>query len=68
MKVYQAGLLLCIASFGMGWVLGFDFGKQDTIYPQEVLQATSNCKQGDWVKIDQTTIYCADGAEYKRGE
>lgn len=68
MKVYQAGLLLCMASFGLGWAIGFDFNKQDIIYSQEVLQATSNCKQGDWIKIDRNTIYCADGAEYKRGE
>lgn len=68
MKVYQAALLLCITSFGIGWVLGFDFGKQDIVYHQEVLQATSSCKEGDWTKIDKTTIYCADGAEYKRGK
>lgn len=68
MKVFQAALILCISAGFIGGSIGFKIAESDIIYPEEVLQATSSCKEGDWVKIDRTTIYCADGAEYKRGE
>lgn len=68
MKVYQFGLMLCIASAIIGYGFGIEYTEVSVIYPEEVQQAVSSCKQGDWYKIDRSTIYCADGAEYKRGE
>lgn len=36
-----------------------------TTYKEDVSQAAEVCRDGEWVKLDNTTIYCKDGAEYK---
>ncbi|APC44497.1 hypothetical protein [Pseudoalteromonas phage PH357] len=68
MNRFDYGFLSGAVGMFVVMVAGFEISQADVVYPEEVLQATSSCKEGDWIKIDQTTIYCADGAEYKRGK
>ena len=35
-----------------------------TTYKEDISRAAELCRDGDWVKLDNTTIYCKDGAEY----
>lgn len=63
-------------SFDIGFIIGvvfttflaivmaelFDF---TTTYKESVDQAVESCRDGEWTKVDENTIYCKDGAEYK---
>lgn len=39
-----------------------------TTYKEDTSQAVELCRDGNWTKLDKTTIYCKDGAEYKLEE
>lgn len=61
---FNLGMIAGACAMFIGVNLGIHFGEADTIFKREVEQAISKCKNGEWEKIDQTTIYCKDGAEY----
>ena len=68
-----------MTSFDRGAIFGFAcasimflslifFTEFTELSHQNTEQAVEKCKDGEWEKIDNTTIYCADGAEYSFGE
>lgn len=53
----------------LGTILTFSILKfTPAVYPEDVTRAEQMCKNGEWVKIDNTYITCKDGAEYPRQE
>ena len=65
MKGFDAGFAvgtLLTMSLTICMVELFDF---TTTYKESVDQAIELCRDGEWIKVDENTIYCKDGAEYK---
>ncbi len=53
---------------GLMFNVTFSLLELDTVGHNQVQQAEQKCKNSEWDKIDQGTIYCTDGAEYEIGE
>lgn len=64
----EARLHMFVFGFSLGGLVALsvsDMSNKNSFYVHQVKQAESKCKQGEWVKIDKSVIYCKDGAEYK---
>lgn len=69
MKSFIMDWVVPVIVMYMAWQIGDYLLIDKTISKQQIEQAVQKCKLGEWEKIDHSTIYCKDGAEYKlKGE
>lgn len=63
---WLSGYIVGCTSFCIGVIVSFTIlDLTQGVHPQQVEQAVSKCKDGEWEKISNTIIICADGTEYK---
>lgn len=65
MKDFEAGFVMGVLFSVLGLLLVAGFTDITYTYKEDTSQAVELCRDGDWIKLDNTTIYCKDGAEYK---
>lgn len=68
MKGFEAGLATGILLTTFLFICGVELLDFTTTFKESVDRAIELCRDGEWVKVDENTIYCKDGAEYKLGD